>query len=94
MHKRRYTKPEFVSLLERHGFRIEYSTYFNTFLFLPAVVARFFEKMFKLEKETPVDEVSPLVNSVFTKIFRSERKFLGWMRFPFGLSINSIARKD
>jgi SAM-dependent methyltransferase len=94
MHKRRYTKPEFLSLLERHGFRIEYSSYFNTFLFLPAVVARFVEKLLKKEKETPVDEVSPFVNKIFTEVFKSERNFLTGMSFPFGLSIIAIARKD
>jgi SAM-dependent methyltransferase len=95
MHKRRYNKSNFTDLLRETGFKIEFSTYINSFLLIPAMLKRFAENIFKISKadEQPVDEVSPLMNKIFEKIFKFEGKLLSIMRFPFGLSIFVIARK-
>jgi len=94
MHYRRYTKRNFNQLLESQGFVIKYSTYFNTFLFAPAVLKRFYDRMTGEKGEyKPVDEVSPRVNSIFTQIFKSELAFLKRFRFPFGVSILTIAER-
>lgn len=94
MHYRRYTKKRLNKLLQDAGFQIEYSTYFNTFLFFPAVLKRFYDKL-KGEKDEyrPVDDVSLGVNKMLTRIFLSESKLLKHFTFPFGVSILTIARK-
>ena len=95
MHYRRYTRSGFNELLTEAGFKIEYTSYFNTFLFLPGALKRLSQKIFGNSKnEDPVDRVSPWMNSLFNFIFKLESKFLGTFSFPFGLSIITICRKN
>lgn len=95
MHYRRYTKNNFKNLLKNAGFEIEFASYYNTFLFLPAVMMRIKEKIFKIrdKEQEPVEEVSFGLNKIFHSIFASERNFLPSISFPFGLSIIVVARK-
>jgi len=96
MHYRRYTLSKFTQLIESKGFRIEYSSYFNTFLLPIAILKRFIDKItFKKVRpdDPPVDMVSPFINKIFTKVFLSELPFLKKISFPFGLSIIVIAKK-
>jgi SAM-dependent methyltransferase len=94
MHYRRYTKSKLNDLLKSQGFKVVYSTYFNTFLFLPAVLKRYFDKITGEKGEyKPVDDVSLATNKIFTQIFKSESDFLKFMKFPFGVSIVTIAVK-
>lgn len=39
-HKRRYRKKELTNLLKNIGYRIDYSSYFNFFLFIPAILGK------------------------------------------------------
>ena len=82
-------------MLKEAGFKIIYASYINSFLFIPAVIKRYIDRLFsKKEKErTPVDEVSPFVNKLFTKIYCFENKFLPKFKLPFGLSIVVVAKK-
>lgn len=93
MHYRRYNISNFIPLFKNAGFKIEYVSYFNSFLFPPAVLKRFVDKLTKNESNKPVDEVSSFINKLFFKIFKFEQNFLGKIKFPFGLSILLIARK-
>lgn len=94
MHYRRYNKKAFLKLLKNAGFEIEYHSYFNFFLFLPAVLKRFISKIFgEKEPVSPVDEVSPFVNKILTSVFRFESKLLPAARFPFGVSFLAVGRK-
>lgn len=94
MHYRRYTGARFKKLLKDAGFSVKYSSYYNHFLFLPAVAKRFVDKIFSTKKDdAPVDEVSPMMNSLFTKIFSFESKLMPAIKFPFGISYVAIAEK-
>jgi SAM-dependent methyltransferase len=93
MHYRRYNQNNFKKIFINAGFEVQYVSYFNTFLFLPAVFKRFLDKLLKRESDKPVDEVSSLINNLFLKIFKSEKNLLGKIAFPFGLSILLIAKK-
>lgn len=93
MHYRRYNKKNFNKLLTSNGFEIVYSSYYNTFLLLPAILKRLFDKIFGKDSNEPIDEVSNTLNRIFTKIFTFESKFLHKLKSPFGLSIVTIARK-
>ncbi|MFP4527504.1 MAG: class I SAM-dependent DNA methyltransferase [Candidatus Kapaibacterium sp.] len=93
MHKRRYNLREFREKLQNAGFDIEYSSYFNTLLFIPAVIKRMMNRVFNQSSDQPVDEVAPWLNKVFTGIFGFESTILPALKFPMGLSIICIARK-
>ncbi len=95
-HYRRYTKAKIVNLLKSSGFTIKYSSYFNTLLFPIALLKRFIDIITQVDKknEYAIEVVPNFVNKLFTKIFASESKLMKFMRFPFGLSIIIIAKKD
>lgn len=95
MHYRRYKKSEFKKMFKDAGFEVKFASYYNTFLFLPAVLKRFVDKLTGAEKKQtePVEKVSPNMNKTFDTIFKSEKKFLPDVKFPFGLSILLIAKK-
>lgn len=92
-HYRRYTMGSFVKLLKRNGFEIVHKSYLNTFLFPLALAKRVIDRFTKGKEETPHDEVSPILNSLFTKVFSSEKGLVNSIGLPFGLSILVIARK-
>ncbi|MGQ9819540.1 MAG: class I SAM-dependent methyltransferase [Candidatus Kapaibacteriales bacterium] len=92
MHKRRYTRREIKELLNDCGFEVKFISYFNFFLFLPAVLKRLFDK--NKNKIEPIEPVSNIVNKILQKIFMSEMFLLPVVRFPFGLSILAIAKKS
>jgi SAM-dependent methyltransferase len=95
MHYRRYTKKRINQIITDEGFKIEFSSYMNSFLLLPAVLKRFLDR-FKSKAENeykPVDEVSPMLNSIFDFVYKFEANILRFVRIPFGLSIITIAQK-
>lgn len=94
MHKRRYTKQQLKELLLALNFDIKFISYFNSFLFLPAAVKRFFQKNHDEAEVQPVDPVSETTNKVLKRIFLFEKHILPIFRFPFGLSIVAIAQKS
>jgi SAM-dependent methyltransferase len=86
-HKRRYTKTEIVNVLKQAGFEIEFSSYFNFFLFPLAVVGR-------ILGQTGAGKPNALLNFLFEKIFSFEKFFLRLFPLPIGLSIVVVARKN
>ncbi|MCX7880561.1 MAG: class I SAM-dependent methyltransferase [Ignavibacteria bacterium] len=94
MHKRRYTKLQLKKLLEGEKFQIRFISYFNFFLFFPAVVKRLLVKRKNSEIVEPIEPVGEGLNEIFKKIFLFEKKLLPKLKFPFGLSIVGIAKKE
>lgn len=95
MHYRRYNKANISKVIQEAGFTIRYVSYFNTFLFLPAILKRFLDKITGADKTNtnPIEPVPDWLNHWFTKIFGFEKYFLPIFKFPFGLSIVIIAEK-
>ena len=95
MHYRRYTKSQMKNLLAGAGFKIIYSSYFNTLLFLPAALKRLTQKQaFSKDSELdPVDRVPKFLDALFRNIFMAEKAILPSFSFPFGLSIIVIGKK-
>lgn len=92
-HKRRYTKRTLRRALEKAGFVVERTTYFNAFFFVPTCVFRMVKR---LVSHTPSSDLFPfplLINSVFTLLFGAERFLLRILDLPFGVSVLAIARK-
>jgi hypothetical protein len=93
MHKRRYSKKEFLRKLEHEGFTILKSSYFNFILFIPILVARRMIRLLGLEIASENEINSPLINFFFKAIFSMEVYVLKYFSFPFGVSIFCIAKK-
>lgn len=100
-HYRRYRIKELKKLLIGNGFKIEYHTYFNFFLFLPIFIIRFFSKIFpekKISEGTGSDFESlnySFLNKLLYWIFLSESFLMKHkFRFPFGVSAMIIAKKQ
>lgn len=92
-HKRRYTKPEFLRILQQGNVVIEKSTYFNFFLFTPILFVRLLSRLTHI---SVTDEYKPgtgFLNAVWYTIFNFERFFLKFLSFPFGVSIMAVCRK-
>ncbi len=87
MHKRRYTLTQIKKLIPKN-LEIVTATYFNTFLFPFAVIERMIGKILR------VKDISEnyFFNTFFKIIFKSERNFLKFFNFPFGLSILLILK--
>jgi ubiquinone/menaquinone biosynthesis C-methylase UbiE len=95
MHYRRYGLNQFEKLFSDAGFKVLYSSYFNTFLLPPAALKRFIDKITGADKKqtSPIDEVSPFMDNLFRNIFLIEQKLLPKVSLPFGLSIILVAKK-
>lgn len=86
-HKRRYSSRELKTKLDETGFSVEKISHFNTLLFPFAAGARILDRILGRQSASGTSVPGPLVNSSFHAIFSFERYFLGWMNFPFGVSI-------
>jgi len=91
-HIRRYSKKELISKIQKVGFRVKHITFFNTFLFLPEAIFR----LLKIGKKNDSDifEMGKFLNFILYAVFYCELFFLKIIRFPFGLSILCVARKE
>ena len=93
-HYRRYTKGMLENHLHSAGYRVSYASYFNTFLFPPIVLFRLIDR---LKTKEEYDEFgnfrigNPLMDKWLYRIFRNEKNWLKYLRFPFGISLFTIA---
>jgi SAM-dependent methyltransferase len=94
MHKRRYSRMEFVRKIECVGLKVLRSSYFNFLLFFPILLGRRFVHLLRLRIESENRINSPSINFIFRKIFSLEPNLLRFFSFPFGVSIFCIARKE
>ena len=92
-HKRRYTAKGLKDVVERAGWKIQYISYFNSFLFPLALIDRLIKKIFLVSEEEKLGMPNKWVNSIFKKIFGFETNFIGKYTFLFGLSIIAVAEK-
>lgn len=96
-HKRRYTKSEFVRLVESAGFEVHYQSYFNTILFPLAAISRLVQSLRKTDEDDKLDASlkmpHKIINYLFYQIFSFERFVAGKVNIPFGLSIAVVAKK-
>jgi SAM-dependent methyltransferase len=99
-HFRRYKLNELKKILKENGFRVEYSSYFNFFLFLPIFFIRLFSKILPNKKraESSGSDFEKFNNTIISKllykIFLSESAFVKRkMNLPFGVSALIIGKK-
>lgn len=92
-HKRRYTVSQLKKTLELNGWKINYISYFNSFLFPLALIERIKQKIFPVVEESDLKMPPKWINYIFEKIFSFESRLITKVAFPFGLSIIAIAEK-
>ena len=93
-HKRRYTRTHLVHLMERYGFTVKHSSYFNTLFFPLILLVRLCKSSFQgTQHDSDCYEMPKGVNNFLLKIFRKETLLATKFRIPFGLSLLVVARK-
>ena len=92
-HYRRYDKKRLKKELK--GFKIENISYFNTFLCIPIVIMTLLNKILKRDYIKKV-ETTPnfILNKLCYAIFVTEKYFIKYFNFPFGISIYVLAKND
>lgn len=93
-HLRRYRAPELVDKMRQAGFDMLYRSYFNFVLFPVALAVRLSGRVFGDLASAGAGRVHPLLNAMLDRVFGAEVHVLGFLRFPFGLSIVGIATKS
>jgi len=92
-HHRRYTLPELRQKLSREQVTIEFSSYFNFFLFLPIFAVRTLVRVLPFQaKSENVLGGAGIVNQVLYRIFSFETALLPRISFPFGVSVLAVCR--
>jgi SAM-dependent methyltransferase len=89
-HKRRYSKRGLKALIDESPLRLEKIGYFNSLLFPLAVGARVASKL--SGKSSGEDKLPPRpVNYLFERTFAAERRLVGAVPLPPGLSLFIVA---
>lgn len=91
-HQRRYTKAVLCQAVREAGYRVTYVSYFNCWLFPLIAFVRFFQRAMG-KSGSDLQMPSETVNRVLTKLFASERHFIGRGSFPVGVSLALTAEK-
>ena len=92
-HFRRYTRATLLRDLEAAGFRVEWTTYFNSILFPVVVAARLAGRFLPARGSASDVEPTPaLLNRALTALFASERHVVTRVSVPFGVSLLAFAR--
>jgi len=91
-HKRRYTKKQLTVLLQKAGYEVVFSSYFNTFLFPLIAIARLISNLINRHHTSDVSLPTAWVNQSLYQIFGWEKNLLPYLSFPFGVSIVCLAR--
>lgn len=96
-HKRRYTKKNLEQKTMASGFKTLKITYFNTLLFFPAVLVRWFRELtpFLEPQKTDIRIIkNEGLNAILSRIFSFETHLLKQSNLPFGLSILFAGEKQ
>jgi len=98
-HKRRYSRKEIVTKLERNDFVIKKMSFYMFFLFPLMLSIRMINNTLrrneaKRNARTSIElKTVPLVNRIFLELLRLEKWLLRYLDLPFGASLLIIAAK-
>lgn len=95
-HYRRYRMPQLLDIVQRSGnFNVVFKSYFNTFLFAPIAAVRLFSRWLKIKgRQSDFDINNKFLNWFFGKIFSLEIALLKRIKYPFGVSIALVLKKN
>lgn len=91
-HKRRYNAMQLKNVIKKAKLNSDQMTYFNTFLFPLAFIARRFDRTMNRNKTSGYEVPHSIINSFFKFIFSIEKYFLTIFNLPFGLSLLAIMK--
>ncbi|HBG47791.1 MAG TPA: methyltransferase type 11 [Deltaproteobacteria bacterium] len=91
--KKRYNAADMRELMASCGLVIEKLSYFNFFLFPLILILRLLKKRSRVESESDVRKINPLLNRILFLFPRFEAGLLGLISFPVGGSVTCMARK-
>jgi SAM-dependent methyltransferase len=93
-HKRRYRAAGLSGVIRSAGLRLSYLSYFNAWLFPMIAAVRLVRKAFPAnDVGRDVQLPGPALNAMLRAVFGSERRWIGRLRMPFGVSLLAVARK-
>ncbi len=92
-HRRRYTLPGLLKVVEAAGFTVERASYANIIFFVPVLAVRTGMRWLGLRAATEYGINISLMNRPFSWLFGAERFVLERGRFPFGVSAVCVARR-
>lgn len=86
-HFRRYTKESLAAAFEEAGYQVEFISYWNCAMLIPASILR-------LLGHTGDGGLTPprLINYILTRLMQCEGAVLRKLPLPFGLSVTAVAR--
>lgn len=87
-HFRRYTRRSLKSVLEKSGYEVEWISYWNMFLFLPAALARLLGRSGESSFHLP-----RALDALFYALIHLEVSLMHSIPLPFGVSLVALARK-
>ncbi len=91
-HKRRYTRPQLLQVLDQAGLKVEQISFFNTLLFPLIAGIRLAQRALRQAEKDDLTLPAPLVNRILTGIFSLERFWITRLPMPFGVSLMVVAR--
>ena len=92
-HMRRYTPKLLTRTVEQHGFKIDYTNHFLFTLFPLILISRIVSRLLRISTKGE-EQVSSVMNSIFTVILRFENTLVKWgWKLPIGSTIIICARK-
>ena len=94
--RERYTRRKLGERTVRAGLDVRRMSYFQFFFFLPLVVLRFWERLWKMNGQVPVSnlkQLNRLTNALMSRVFRLESFLLKHINLPFGSSLLLLAQK-
>jgi SAM-dependent methyltransferase len=99
MHRRRYTRKEVISKLERNGFTVLKASYYISFLFPLFLVTRILGKMRRKRNLTETSQsievkTIPLINTLLLWTILIEKTLLKYIHLPMGASLLILAEKN
>lgn len=92
-HYRRYRRAELVERLIAAGLHVQYSGYFNTFLFPLIAMIRVGVRLLHIPVKSEHQAAGKIANALCYGIFALEPHFIPMFRFPCGVSALALARK-
>lgn len=91
--RHRYEKSEVRALFINSGFKVEFLSYANFFLFPIVFLKRMLERVLPGELGSDIRPVSTFLNMILFGVLRCEAAILSRMRLPQGSSIICVGRK-
>ncbi|MGV6851250.1 MAG: class I SAM-dependent methyltransferase [bacterium] len=93
-HYRRYTKTNLLKTLDAAGYRVEYCSYFNSFLLPVIAPAKWLHRLFNMNQSDDANVPASWLNTLLYRIFSLEKSVLKHSRLPLGVSLIAIAQKN